>query len=106
MAYVLVAIFVPLFLFAEFDQECRFIRIARKEYISRRDLLAQMAADKPTVWGTAFLVGSFVALAAVLELGYRLPSSPFPFVIVVLLLFAAAFLKLIGFKRLSRSQRG
>lgn len=106
MTYVLVALCVPLFLFAEFNQECRFIRIARNEYVSYTDLLAEMARDKPTVVGTILFVGSVAALMALVASGYRLPDHPAPFAGVMALLLAAATLKAVGFWRLTRRNRG
>jgi hypothetical protein len=105
MAYVLVPLFVALLLFAEFKQECRFIRIARDENVPYRDLLTEMAADKPTVVGTVSLVGCFVVLMVVLASGYRWPDDPAPFAGVGMLLLAAAILKAIGFRRLARQNR-
>ena len=106
MTYVLVALGVPLFLFAEFNQECRFIRIARNEYVSYSDLLAEMARDKPTVIGTMLFVGSFVALMVAVAGGYRFPDDAVPYAIVAVLLLSGAALKAVGFWRLTRRSRG
>ena len=105
MAYVLVTLFVPLLLFAEFKQECRFIRIARDENLTYSDLLTEMTADKPTVMGTLLLVASFAMLMVVLALGFRFPDDPAPFVIVAGLLLAASILKAVGFRRLTGHNR-
>jgi hypothetical protein len=104
MVYLLVAAFVPLFLYAEFDQECRFIRIARNQSVRNRDLFIEMTRDGPTVVGTVLLIACFAGLMIVIALGYRFPENPIPFVALVALLLAAAALKGIGFRRLIRTK--
>jgi hypothetical protein len=104
MTYFLVALLVALLLFAEFKQECRFIRIARNQDLSYGDLLAEMAADKPTVIGTVLLVACFASLMVVLASGYRLPDDPALFAGVAALLLTAATLKAVGFRRLARQK--
>jgi hypothetical protein len=105
MLDVLLILFVPVFLAAEFKQECRFIRIARNQNLSYRALLAEMAADKPTVIATLLIIASFVALVTAIKVGFRLPDDPLPFLGVGALILAAAVLKGIGFYRLTRSRR-
>ena len=96
MSYAIVVLFVALFLFAEFKQECRMTRIARNENLTYGQFLA-MTWDDPGYRASYFLLtGAFVAVAVLIWLGFRWPEA---YLIPAVPLGLGGFLRFRAWKR-------
>lgn len=100
--YLFVLVAFALFMFAEFNQECRMTRIAQNKFISYGEFFRRTLRNGPYRWSYILIGSSFLLLLGLIAFGLRMEEQPVYYIGVAILLISAVFARVIALRRFWR----